>query len=213
MSDQPFQQQDSSQSTRDVAVEETKSVGQDAKEGALAFRENYNWFVTPFFNGAAMLNVGARATQLPITRVTNGGAAYPSWTRNGERLTLTMTGDETCIPAIAHILETMPASTKAFVFIEVDNRNGEIELQTQADAVIRWVHRNGAPAGPGDLMNGMVQGFALPSGKGHAYIIGETSNVRRQRQRFEMRAIPTIAEPIARRVPAGMLASLMSIST
>ena len=34
MSDQPFQQQDSSQSTRDVAMEETKSVGQDAKQGA-----------------------------------------------------------------------------------------------------------------------------------------------------------------------------------
>ena len=37
----------------------------------LAFRENYNLFVTPFFGGAAMLDVGARGTQLPITRVTD----------------------------------------------------------------------------------------------------------------------------------------------
>ena len=92
-----------------------------------------------------------------------------------------LTGDETCIPAIAHILETMPVGAKAFVFIEVEDRNGEIDLKTETDAVIRWVHRNGAPAGPSELMNGMLQDLALPPGNGHAYIIGETSNVRRQR--------------------------------
>jgi len=92
-----------------------------------------------------------------------------------------LTGDETCIPAIAHILETMPAGAKAFVFIETNDRSGETAFETQADATIRWVHRNGAAAGPSELMDGVVQDFALPPGKGHAYIIGETSNVRRQR--------------------------------
>ena len=100
-----------------------------------------------------------------------------------------MTGDETCIPAIAHILETIPAGAKAFVFIEVDGRDGEIELKTEADAVIRWVHRNGAPAGPSELMNRMVQDLALPPGNGHAYIIGETSNVRRQRHTLVARGL------------------------
>jgi NADPH-dependent ferric siderophore reductase len=100
-----------------------------------------------------------------------------------------LTGDETCIPAIAHIVETMPAGTKAFVFIEVEDRNGELDLQTEADAVIRWVHRNGAPAGPSGLMNGMLQDLALPPGKGHAYIIGETSNVRRQRHTLLARGL------------------------
>jgi imidazolonepropionase-like amidohydrolase/Tol biopolymer transport system component len=52
----------------------------------LAFRENYNLFVTPFFGGAASMNVGARGTQLPITRVTTGGANYPNWTSGGQRL-------------------------------------------------------------------------------------------------------------------------------
>jgi NADPH-dependent ferric siderophore reductase len=92
-----------------------------------------------------------------------------------------LTGDETCIPAIAHILETMPAGAKAFAFIEVGDRSGEIALETQADAAVRWIHRHGSPPGPSDLMNGVVQDFALPAGRGHAYIIGETSNVRRQR--------------------------------
>jgi NADPH-dependent ferric siderophore reductase len=100
-----------------------------------------------------------------------------------------LTGDETCIPAIAHILETMPAGAKAFVFIEGEDRNGEIDLKTEADAVIRWVHRNGAPAGPSELMNGMLQDLALPPGNGHAYIIGETSNVRRQRHTLLARGL------------------------
>jgi NADPH-dependent ferric siderophore reductase len=100
-----------------------------------------------------------------------------------------LTGDETCIPAIAHILETMPAGAKAFAFIEVGNKKGEIALKTEADAVIRWVHRNGAPAGPSELMSDAVQRLALPPGKGHAYIIGETSNVRRQRHTLIARGL------------------------
>jgi NADPH-dependent ferric siderophore reductase len=100
-----------------------------------------------------------------------------------------LTGDETCIPAIAHILETMPVGAKAFVFIEVEDRNGEIDLKTETDAVIRWVHRNGAPAEPSELMNGMLQDLALPPGNGHAYIIGETSNVRRQRHTLLARGL------------------------
>ena len=52
----------------------------------LAFRENYNLFVTPFFGGVGMLDVGARGSQLPVTRVTTDGGTYPSWTGNGQRL-------------------------------------------------------------------------------------------------------------------------------
>lgn len=48
--------------------------------GRLAFRENYNLYVTPFFGGARVLDLSARGTQLPVVRVTSGGAAYPSWT-------------------------------------------------------------------------------------------------------------------------------------
>jgi NADPH-dependent ferric siderophore reductase len=55
--------------------------------------------------------------------------------------------------------------------------------------VIRWVHRNSLPPGPSELMNGVAQDFALPSGRGHAYIIGETSNVRRQRHTLIARGL------------------------
>ena len=48
----------------------------------LAFAENYNLFVTPFFGAARLMEVGARGSQLPVTRVTTGGASYPNWAGN-----------------------------------------------------------------------------------------------------------------------------------
>lgn len=149
-----------------------------------------------------------RAGTISIDFVLHGETPAPIWARNarpGDRIEARgprggtvlrpdaewhlMTGDETCIPAIAHLLETMPARTKAFVFVEVADADGEIAFETQADAAVRWVHRQGAAAGPSELMNGVVQDFELPPGRGHAYIIGETSNVRRQRHTLIARGL------------------------
>src|SRR5690606_36332274 len=91
-------------------------------------------------------------------------------------------GDESCIPAILHIIETMPAGTRAFALIEVSGAVDEQAVTTQADARIEWIHRNGAPAGPGTIMLDRIAAFDLPAGDGHAYLIGETSNVRAQRR-------------------------------
>jgi len=54
----------------------------------LAFTENYNVFVTPFFNGVGMLNLSARGTQMPVTRATRNGGSYPNWTNSGLAWTL-----------------------------------------------------------------------------------------------------------------------------
>jgi imidazolonepropionase-like amidohydrolase/Tol biopolymer transport system component len=48
----------------------------------LAFRENYNLFVTPFLGAARLLDIGARGSQLPVTRVTSNGGNYPAWAGN-----------------------------------------------------------------------------------------------------------------------------------
>jgi Tol biopolymer transport system component len=49
----------------------------------LLFREDYNLFATPFYGGVHPLDVSARATGLPLTRITTNGGTYPSWTTNG----------------------------------------------------------------------------------------------------------------------------------
>lgn len=89
-----------------------------------------------------------------------------------------LTGDETCIPAIAHLLETMPEHASTTVYIETADTLGEIDLARH----VRWLHRGRLPAGPNDLMAGAIGAFEMPPGRGHAYLIGETSNVRKQRR-------------------------------
>jgi imidazolonepropionase-like amidohydrolase/Tol biopolymer transport system component len=52
----------------------------------LAFRENYNVFVTPFFAGAKALDLGAKATQLPVTKASGDGGQYLHWAGGGRSL-------------------------------------------------------------------------------------------------------------------------------
>ena len=53
---------------------------------ALAFRENYNLFVTPFFGGAAAMNLSSRSGPLPVTRASHNGGQFPSWSADGRTL-------------------------------------------------------------------------------------------------------------------------------
>lgn len=119
---------------------------------------------------------GAKPGDMIDVRGPRGGTVF-----NPEADWHLFAGDETCIPAIVHILETMPANTRAHVFIEVQDKSGEVEIATAANLDLHWLHRGDVPAGPGTFMADVLEGFALPEGQGHAYIIGETSNVRRQR--------------------------------
>jgi NADPH-dependent ferric siderophore reductase len=96
-------------------------------------------------------------------------------------------GDETAIPAIFAMLEGLPRNAKSFAFIEIADDN---ERQSApAEASVIWLSRKGAPPGPGRILYDAVEGFAFPPGRGHAYIIGETANVRAIRQRLIARGL------------------------
>ncbi len=56
----------------------------------LAFSENYNVFVMPFFVGAQTITAGARGTQLPVTRATGIGGSYFNWGAGGSALNWTL---------------------------------------------------------------------------------------------------------------------------
>jgi NADPH-dependent ferric siderophore reductase len=98
-------------------------------------------------------------------------------------------GDETCIPAIFAIIRALPRSAKAFVFFEIDGPEERQTLDAAAELHCRWLFRDGAPPGPSRILFDALQAFELPTGRGHAYIIGETSNVRAQRQRLLERGL------------------------
>ena len=50
----------------------------------VAFRENYNLFVTPLLPGPQKVSASRGSNALPIVKVSAGGATYPSWTEDGE---------------------------------------------------------------------------------------------------------------------------------
>ena len=99
------------------------------------------------------------------------------------------TGDETALPAIYALVESLPASTEAFVFIEIGAESDKQPLETAATLHLTYLKRPGHP-GPGRLMIDTVEKFTLPAGNGFAYILGETSNVRAQRQFLIERGLP-----------------------
>lgn len=96
-----------------------------------------------------------------------------------------LSGDETCIPAIACMLETMPAGARVEAFIEVAERRHELPIATAADARITWLQRRAGA----DLLLSAIEAADLPSGRGHAIVIGETGTVRRQRHALIARGL------------------------
>ena len=67
---------------------ETYAVSQDGR--SLAFRENYNVHVAPFFAGAQTVTLGMRGGPLPVTRATRDGGQYFHWAEGGRTLAWSM---------------------------------------------------------------------------------------------------------------------------
>lgn len=150
-----------------------------------------------------------RATRrLAIDFLLHGPTPGPDWARRAEpgdvigahgprgRITVRdgvdwhlFCGDETCIPAIQHMLETMPGEAPAFVFLEVESAGDEAPIQSKTELHVVWLHRKGARPEPGGLSLTRLRAFELPPGRGHAYVIGETGNVRAQRQHLIARGM------------------------
>jgi NADPH-dependent ferric siderophore reductase len=92
------------------------------------------------------------------------------------------TGDETALPAIAAMIESVPAGARAHAIIEVEAPDEEQAIASDARVEIEWLHRRGPPAAASPALIERLAAFQPPPGAGHAYIIGETATVRAQRQ-------------------------------
>lgn len=52
----------------------------------LVFRQNYNLFMMPVLPGPQDISAGPGAKALPVTKLSNGGAQYPSWSKDGAEI-------------------------------------------------------------------------------------------------------------------------------
>jgi NADPH-dependent ferric siderophore reductase len=94
-----------------------------------------------------------------------------------------LAGDETAIPAIATILEKLPPTTEAIVFIEVTDAAEERPLITLARASIQWIKRQDvSPDAAGNELENAIRTIGFPQGPGHIYVACESGAMRRIRK-------------------------------
>lgn len=100
-------------------------------------------------------------------------------------------GDETALPAIAAILEALPAGLSADAFIEVPEDADAQVIRTRADVEITWLPRNGQEAGSATGLAAAMMMAHLPEDKSEVWFAAEAGNVRVVRRHFQLhRAMP-----------------------
>ncbi|AOS63526.1 siderophore-interacting protein [Actinoalloteichus hymeniacidonis] len=91
-------------------------------------------------------------------------------------------GDDTALPAIGAIIESLPAGTPAQVFLEVATAADVQRFDTEGDVRITWLSRAQAdPDQPSQLV-AAVRNAQLPSGRPYAWTAGEAGMVRELRK-------------------------------
>jgi NADPH-dependent ferric siderophore reductase len=85
-----------------------------------------------------------------------------------------LVADETGLPAVASILESLPAQTRAHVFAEVACETERQPLPASPSVDVTWLHRDGAPAGSTTLLPDAVRALAWPGGVPYVWGGGES---------------------------------------
>jgi NADPH-dependent ferric siderophore reductase len=98
-------------------------------------------------------------------------------------------GDESAMPAILAMTESLPATTAATLVIEVPDPDDEQDVLGSAAIRVSWLHRLDARAGDPALLTAEAAEIELPPGAGHAYLFAEASVVLRLRETLANRGI------------------------
>lgn len=92
-----------------------------------------------------------------------------------------LVGDDTAIPAISTILEVLPPSASATVFLEVVSREDEVTIPSHPKTTVNWLHRGDDAKHAGGPLEANLRNFPMPSGNGRIYVACEAGAMRRIR--------------------------------
>ncbi|MBB4663839.1 SIP domain-containing protein [Conexibacter arvalis] len=102
-----------------------------------------------------------------------------------------LVADETGLPALAAIAETLPSFHRAIAVVEVADGEERQPISCAGKLDLRWVHRDGAPAGETLALADAVRALPLPDGRGRAWGAGESGVMRQVRDHLrDERGIP-----------------------
>lgn len=98
------------------------------------------------------------------------GVMGPGGDGRPEAANLLLLGDETALPTIARMLEGLPSTSSADVFVEVQDESDEQTLASNASVRIRWLHRHGVEAGRSDLLGRALREKIAAEGRGGRFV-------------------------------------------
>jgi NADPH-dependent ferric siderophore reductase len=99
-------------------------------------------------------------------------------------------GDESAIPAISAALDALPAEATGIAFLEVGTAEDVVELHAPAGIDIRWLSREGFPAGETLVLAETVAESTWPEGVPQVFAHGERGAMKELRAVFKQREVP-----------------------
>jgi NADPH-dependent ferric siderophore reductase len=139
--------------------------------------------------------------ELDVDFVLHGDGPASAWASRatvGQRLTIAgpgrsyvvdpsathflLVGDDSALPAISTILEHLPATAHATVFLEVVDTSDEQEIHLGSNATVRWFHRGEDASKAGTLLESAVREFEFGSEAYRVYVACEAGAMRRIRR-------------------------------
>jgi NADPH-dependent ferric siderophore reductase len=85
-------------------------------------------------------------------------------------------GDHAGLPAVASIVESLPAGKRADVYIEVPEAADETPLQSAATLNVKWIH--GGHEVQGEALADAIKTTELPEGNGRVFVACEAGALR-----------------------------------
>lgn len=98
-------------------------------------------------------------------------------------------GDESAMPAIVAMTESLPGDSEATLVIEIPGPDDEQELLAPARTRLSWLHRVNGSAGDPRLLTAEAAEVELLPGDGHAYLFGEAQVVLQLREILAARGL------------------------
>jgi NADPH-dependent ferric siderophore reductase len=95
-----------------------------------------------------------------------------------------LVADETGLPALLAIVETLPAGHRTTALAEVSDNSERQEVETAADVELHWLVRGGRPPGTTTVLADAVGELALPKGRGRVWGGGEAMAMRAVRDQL-----------------------------
>lgn len=119
--------------------------------------------------------------------------------------------DETGLPAIGRLLETLPATTQGVAFIEIADASERQSINNATGIELHWLERNGAPAGTDERLAREVLSVQWPQdGSAFGWFAAEASAAKIVRDQWRgplgLGRDQTIAAAYWRRGTAGLMA-------